>query len=376
MLKKTLGCLFIIALISFLAACGITEDDGNNNDTNTDTDTGEAESETESNTGEAEYAFKMANVLAEEDISSYLLNKFAELANEKSDGRIQIDVLHGGQLGSGVETFEAVKNGNLDMAADSFANLASITPAFEIFHLPFLFESRQQLLNATQSEKIRELVNEEIADINLEWISTIEMGGPRQVGTSKKKIESMDDFQGMKFRASRSPLEIASQEAWGAKGVTVDWPETPEAVRLGMVDGLTVPYGSFYSAKFHEGGLIKYMLDLNFQNYTSVVVVDKELWEGLPEDIRNTLIEAEKEAKEWHVDFMSEYITENIQEMKAEGVEIYSLPEDEYEKVKEVTKEKVWEEFVGQEGMSQEKLDLIIEEMGPVGDGGWGYEID
>src|SRR5699024_4680300 len=139
------------------------------------------------------------------------------------------------------------------------------------------------------------------------------------------KLESLDDFKGLKLRASRSPLEIASQEAWGAKGVTVDWPETPESVRLGMVDGLTVPYASFYSAKFHEGALIQYMLDLNFQNYASVLVINDELWDGLPEDIQNILIEAEEEAKEWHIDFVSDYITENIEEMKAEGVEIYSL---------------------------------------------------
>src|SRR5699024_7970149 len=130
------------------------------------------------------------------------------------------------------------------------------------------------------------------------------------------------------------------------------------------------------SGKFHEGSLIKYMLDLNFQNYASVAVIDKDMWDELPEDIQEILIEAEEEAKEWHIDLVSDYITENIEEMKDEGVEIYSLPDEEYEKVKEVTKDEVWDEFVGDEGMSQEKLDIIIEEMGTDDDGDWGYEID
>lgn len=368
MIKKMISLLFIVSLFGFLMACGITDEEGGNIE--------DDDKATEDNSGEAEYTFKMGNVLAEEDVTSYGLNKFAEIVNEKSDGRIAIDVLHGGQLGSGVETFEAVKNGNLDMAADSFANLASLTPAFEMFHLPFLFESRQQMLDATQSEKVKEGINDELAEINLKWISTLEIGGPREVGTSEKKIETLDDFEGLKFRASRSPLEVASIEAWGAKGVTVDWPETPESVRQGMVDGLTVPYASFYSAKFHEGSLIKYILDLNFQNYASVVVTNQELWDDLPEDIQSILVEAEEEAKNWHIDFVSNYVTENIKEMKDEGVEIYSLSDDEYEKVKEVTKDEVWDDFIGDEGMSQEKLDIIIEEMGPVGDGSWGYEID
>src|SRR5699024_10758916 len=174
-----------------------------------------------------------------------------------------------------------------------------LTPAFEVFHLPFLFESRDQMLNATESEAVQEEVNDELDKINLKWFSTYEIGASREIGTSKKKLESVDDYKGLTLRASRSPLEIASQEAWGGKGVTVDWSETPESVRLGMVDGLTVPYASFYSAKLHESDLIEYMLDLNFQNYASVLVINDELWDELPEDIQNILVEAEEEAKEW-----------------------------------------------------------------------------
>ena len=320
-----------------------------------------------------DYTFQLANVLAPTDVTAFGIAKFAELAAEKSGGRITIEVFHGGQLGSGVETFEAVKNGHLDFAADSFANLASITPAFEVFHFPFLFESRQQLLSAMNSEAVQAEVNEELQPVGLEWFATFEIGGPREVGTSSKKIETAADLAGMKFRASRSPLEIASHEAWGAAGVTVDWPETPEALRLGMVDGLTVPYASFYSAKFHEGGLVKYILDLNFQNYASVIVANAENMAGLPDEVRTILTEAAAEAQAWHVDFVADYITQNIAEMKEAGVEIYALPDAEYQAVRDMTIDSVWPKFTGRDGMSQEKIDLIQAEAGPVGDGGWGY---
>lgn len=323
-----------------------------------------------------EYTFKLANVLSDTDVTAYGIDKFAELVDEKSDGRIEIEVFHGGQLGSGVETFEAVKNGNLDFAADSFANLATLTKAFEVFHLPFLFESREQMLNALNDEEVQAQVNEELEPSELKWFTTFEIGGPRQVGTSDTKIESAEDLEGMKLRASRSPLEIAAQESWGAAGVTVDWPETPESLRMGMVDGLTVPYASFYSAKFHEGDLIEHILDLNFQNYVSVIVVNDEKYAELPEDVREILEEAAAEASEWHIDYVADYVTENIQAMKEAGVEINSLSDEEYEKVKEMTVDAVWPEFIGEEGMSQEKVDLIRDKAGEVGDGGWGYSIE
>ncbi|QFT01648.1 2,3-diketo-L-gulonate-binding periplasmic protein YiaO precursor (plasmid) [Labrenzia sp. THAF191b] len=323
-----------------------------------------------------EYSFRLANVLSNTDVTAYGLNKFAELVSEKSNGDIEVKVFHGGQLGSGVETFEAVKNGHLDFAADSFANLATITPAFEVFHFPFLFESRTQLLNTMSSEKVQKQVNLELEPVGLRWFKTFEIGGPREVGTSKKKIETAADLEGMKFRASRSPLEIAAHQSWGAAGVTVDWPETPEAVRLGMVDGLTVPFASFYSAKFHEGDLINYILDLNFQNYALVLVVNDAKYAELPENVRKVLEEAAEEASQWHIAFVSDFITENITAMKKEGVEVYSLPEAEYRKVREKTIETVWPQFVGNEGMSQEKIDLIRQESGEIGDDGWGYKVN
>lgn len=98
--------------------------------------------------------------------------------------------------------------------------------------------------------------------------------------------------------------------------MTVDWPETPEAVRLGMVDGLTVPFASFYSAKFHEGDLINYILDLNFQNYALVLVVNDAKYAELPENVRKVLEEAAEEASQWHIAFVSDFITENITAMK------------------------------------------------------------
>src|SRR5690625_4793630 len=182
MRKKIFRLLFILSLFGFVVACGITNDDQEaNNDSEPETeDPAEEPVDSEANEEETteldkEYNFKIANVLAEEDVTSHGINKFVELVSEKSGGKIQMDALHGGQLGSGVETFEAVKNGNLDFAADSYANLASLTSAFEMFHLPFLFESRDQLLSAIGSEKVQERINEEISEIGLKWFSTYEI---------------------------------------------------------------------------------------------------------------------------------------------------------------------------------------------------------
>ncbi|MBO1001855.1 TRAP transporter substrate-binding protein [Pseudogracilibacillus auburnensis] len=327
------------------------------------------------NEGEPEYKFKMSNVSEESNVVSAGLEKFAELANSKSDGRIQIDVIHGAQLGTGVETFEAVRNGNLDFAADSFANLNSVTPAFEIFHLPFLFESKEQAWNAVLDENVMGLVNEELGEQGVRFFSVLDMGGPRQIATTDFKIEKINDLTGKSIRASRSPMEVAMHEAWGAAGQTVDWPEVPESLRLGMVDGVTVSYPYIRSASLHEGNLVKYIADVNAQWFSYVTVVNQDMWDGLPEDIQEILTEAAREAEEWHHEYVGEKVEEDIQILTEAGVEIYTLPEETYEELKEMTIDKVWDQFIGDPGISQEKLDLIQEAKGPVGDKGWGYTI-
>src|SRR5699024_9824516 len=288
--------------------------------------------------------FKMANVSEKSNIVSEGLEKFSEIVEEKSDGKIEVEIIHDSQLGTGVETFEAVRDNNLDFAADSFANLKSVTPAFEAFHLPFL--------------------------------SLLDMGGPRQISTTNYKVESLDDLTKKKLRASRSPMEVEMQKSWGASGETVDWPDVPESLRLGMVDGITVSYPYILSAKLYEGDLINYIADINSQWYAYVTVVNEDTWSELPEDIQEILTESIREAEDWHNDYVKEKVEQDIADLREEGVEIYSIPDSAYEEIKQKTIDATWDKFIGEPGVSQEKVDAIEDAKGSAGDRDWGYSLE
>lgn len=353
-LKKIFSLIVLILIITIVSACG---------------------SSTEEEAKVVEYNFKMSNVSEESNIVSAGLEKFAELAASKSNGRIKIDVVHGAQLGSGVETFEAVKSGNLDFAADSFANLNSVTPAFEIFHLPFLFESKAQAWNAALDESVMDVVNGELHEEGVQFFSILDMGGPRQIATTDTKIEKLEDLSGLSIRASRSPMEVAMHESWKSAGQTVDWPEVSESLRLGMTDGVTVSYPYIRSASLHEGNLVKYIANVDVQWFAYVTVVNEDMWNNLPKDIQEILTESAREAEEWHHEYAGEKVEEDIKILTDAGVEIYSLPEEVHEELKKVTIDEVWDKFIGQPGISEEKLELIQEAKGSAGDDKWGYSI-
>ncbi|MCF8057091.1 MAG: TRAP transporter substrate-binding protein [Desulfocapsa sp.] len=316
----------------------------------------------------ADFTFKLANVMPAGDHVALACDKFAKLVDAKTDGKIEIKTFHGGQLGSGKETFEAVKSGFLDIATDSYANMYTLTPAFEPFHLPYIFEARNQQLAAFRNPKIRGHVDEELERTGLKWLMALEYA-PRQIGTTNKAILQPENLNGLKLRASRSPLEIATHKAWGATGVTVDWPQVPEALRLGMVDGETVGYDSMESAKHHVDS-IRYVTELNFQSYGVAIVFNSKKWAKLPDWAKKALEEAAFESMEWHEKMFAEYVNNAKAEMVKAGVKVTIPDSATAKKFRDIAKKEVWPQFVGKT-IDKDFVELIQNEVGAPESGEW-----
>jgi len=316
------------------------------------------------------YVIKMASVIPESDHIGKGYNKFAELVEKKSNGEIKVNVFHGGQLGSGKETFEAVRAGFLHIASDSYANLVTLTPAFEPFHLPYIFESRKQALTAFKNPAIRGHINKQLEAIGLSWIATLEFG-PRQLFTVKKPINWPKDLKGLKLRASRSPLEIATHKQFGAASSTIDWPETFDALRMGMVDGYSVTFDACWSAKHYE--VLKYAGALSFQVYGNVAVINKEWYDSLPQNVKDILTSAAREAETWHEAMLTDFINMNIREMKENGMKIYTYTDDQKAAFKSEAL-KVWKQFE-KSTCPPEFIELIQREIGEPGNEGWGFKF-
>ncbi|MHA2406908.1 MAG: TRAP transporter substrate-binding protein [Candidatus Ranarchaeia archaeon] len=304
---------------------------------------------------------KMADVVPAKDNVAKGKAKFAELVKQKSNGRIQVTVFHGGQLGSGKETFEAARAGFLQMASDSYANIVTLTPVFEAWHLPFIFDSREQVINVYESPKVRAHVDEALAKIGLKALMFLEFG-PRQICTAKKKVLKPEDLPGMKFRASRSPTEIASHKAWGLSSVTIDWPEVYDALKLGMVDGYTLIFPLIYSTNHHE--VIRYIGELNWEFIGDATVANKKWWENLSDSDRKIISESAAEAMKWHQAMITEDANYTIKEMMKDGVDIYRYSPEMREKFKKIVMP-VWQQFESTT-CPKEWVNLILQEAGPV----------
>lgn len=245
----------------------------------------------------ADYTIKLANVMGPSHDTSIAADKFAELVAEKSEGKIKVEHYPGGSLGSDMESYQSAQMGMIDMGGGSFANLVAITRAFEVLHLPYMFENREAVHRTLDSKEVQDAINNELEKVGLKWLMTFDFGF-RNINTTDEKVISPEDLNGLKIRTSRSPTEMAAIEAFGGSATVVDWPEVYNALNFGIVDGEAQPFGTMVSARHHE--LLKEYLENSFQYYGWVALVSQKKWNSYPDWVREDLLEAADEAQTFH----------------------------------------------------------------------------
>lgn len=307
-----------------------------------------------SNVEAQDVTLRFANVMAPSHDTSIAAEKFSELVAKKTGGGTKITIFPGGQLGSDKATYELVQQNLLELAAGGNTNLVTINPAFEVFNLPYLFENREQAIRAMESPAVRSKINADLARSNLHWVLGFEYGF-RAVLTTKREVSDIASMKGLRFRTSRSPVEIAGVEAFGARAVTIDWPEVYQALQHGVADGLGVNLATAVSARHHE--LLKYALvnDWQFFFFTTVISLDK--WKKLPAATQTSIAEAAREAEVYHRTLWVDADQRARKAMAEKGIKVTDLNE---------AQKKPWiqagRSIWAKAGIPQATTDLILRE--------------
>ena len=314
------------------------------------------------------YKWKLSAVAPPTETSSQHFAKFAEMVKEKSKGDIEITCYFSSQLGTGRECFEQVQQGLLDIASDAYANLVSVSRAFEPFHLPFMFESREQYLRVWKSPKIRKEINRQLEQVGLKWI-VMAPSTPRQIYTTAKvgKILKPEDTKGLKWRVSRSPLELGAVNAWGASGVSMGWAEALDAMRTGMLQAHSVPAVNAYANKLWD--VSPYVGLLNWQVFGFPAVMNLKYWNSLPDKVKKIVMEAAEESYQWAVDRELGVLNDYMKKAAAKGIKWYTYTEEQRKPFVKLAKE-IWKKH--EKTCPPEYVKMIMEEAGPVGDTTWG----
>lgn len=252
--------------------------------------------------------------------------KFKELVEEKSDGRINLQIFYLGQLGSGASQAELIQNGTVELGFISCGDVGTMVPEGNIFNMPYVFPT--DLTKAKEFLREGKVINETIKaafeEKNLHVIDWLDEGFMAWT-TSTHPITSPADMKGLKMRTMASPILTSTYKAYGADPVTIPITELYSALQLNMAEGQVNAPDYIENMKFYE--VQKYMSVGYADFYVASLQFNGDYWKSLPEDIQNIFLEAAKETQPYY-DAQQKILLDNAYEHLADfGMEINTLDE-------------------------------------------------
>lgn len=287
----------------------------------------------------AKYVIKFAHLIQVASPQHKGALYFKKLVEERSNGRVEVQVYPAAQLGRMRESTEGVQMGTIEMALEPTSMLGNFAPAFSIGDVPFLWPNAKVLWTVLDGPLGDELMAglEKKRMKGFSWWSS----GWKCL-TANKYIHSIDDIKGLKFRVMPNPLLQAQFKAWGAHAVPMDFSELYNALQQGVVDGQENPFQVIRMLKFWEVQKCVAVTNHGFIAYG--VIANKRWFNSLPKDIQDIIIKAEREAaiKEREMRVQEEK-TDRAQ-IESHGMKIIDLSPKEIDRFRQASK-KIYKDF-------------------------------
>ena len=258
---------------------------------------------------------KFSHVVAPDTPKGKGAEKFKELAEQRLPGRVKIEVYPNSQLYKDKEELEALQLGAVQMLAPSLAKFGPLgVREFEVFDLPYAFPSTEVLRRVTEGpigkNPFRKLESKGITGLAY-WDNGF------KVMSANKPLREPADFKGLKMRIQSSKVLEAQFRKLGAIPQVMAFSEVYQAMQTGVVDGSENTPSNMFTQKHHE--VQKYTTLSNHGYIGYAVIVNKQFWDGLPADVRQTLEGAMAEATAYTNSIARKENDEALAEMKASG---------------------------------------------------------
>jgi C4-dicarboxylate-binding protein DctP len=269
---------------------------------------------------------KFSHVVAPDTPKGRAAEKFKQLAEEKTKGRVKVEVYPNSQLYKDREELEALQLGSVQMLAPSMAKFGPMgVREFELFDLPFIFPNSTVLHRVMDGEVGSKL----FAKLDTKGVTGLAFwdNGFKQM-SSNRPMHSVADFKGLKMRIQSSKVLDAQMKTLGAIPQVMAFSEVYSALQQGVVDGTENPVSNFYTQKMNEVQKHTTMSNHGYLGYA--VVTNKKFWDELPADIRSALTAAMKEATVFERDIAQQENDDALEKVRAaKTTEVYVLTESE-----------------------------------------------
>jgi C4-dicarboxylate-binding protein DctP len=258
---------------------------------------------------------KFSHVVAPETPKGKGSEKFKELADKYTNGRVKVEVYPNSQLYKDKEEVDALQLGAVQMLAPSLAKFGPLgVREFEVFDLPFILPGKAALRKVTEGDLGKRLFKK-LESKGIVGLAYWDNGF--KVMSANKPLRTPDDFRGLKMRIQSSKVLEAQMRALGAIPQVMAFSEVYQAMQTGVVDGSENTPSNMYTQKHHEVQKFITLSDHGYIGYA--VIANKKFWDGLPAAVRGQLEKAMAEATAYANDISQKENDEALAEIRKSG---------------------------------------------------------
>ena len=246
---------------------------------------------------------------------------FKKLVEEKTDGRIEIQLYPNNQLGNSHQLWESIQLGSVDIIlTDPGAPVFSGLPLWDLVMGPFMYRDFGHAFKVAHSPMMKKMYDECEEKTGVTIIDPIWNYGVRFLTTAKTRVETPEDLKGLKIRTPEIPGFIKAIEVIGGNPTPISFPDLYMALKQGVVDGQENPAGIIYSNKFYEAQ--KYVIKTGHILSKNTVYMNTAKLNKLSREDQQIIKEAIYEAGRYNDLLLEKNEVEMLEKLKEVGMEI------------------------------------------------------
>jgi tripartite ATP-independent transporter DctP family solute receptor len=246
-----------------------------------------------------------------------------KLLQERTGGRVRLDIFPAAQLGSEVAMIEGVRLGSLDGSVAHVANAATVVPELSLFSVSYLFQDRDHYERVIDDPSFQRRIEQLVAGKNLGLrVVGFYSAGVRDLYTRRGPARTPDDLKGTKIRVMNNPVEAKIWNALGAIPTPMNFGEVYQSLQSGVLDAAENAPSVIESNRHYEAA--RTIVLTEHQRSICLLVMNERKLQALPDDLRKLVLDAAREASAFERKRDLELNAEAIARMKSRGAQIVS----------------------------------------------------
>lgn len=265
------------------------------------------------------------------------LIKYKELVEERSKGRIEINLYPGATLGTELENIEQVKMNEAQMSIFGDNLTGQLAPEFDPTCVPFVFTSIDQVYEVWNG-KIGDKIKDALLSRGNMYLVGLQARGARNL-TAKKPIADPSQLKGFKLRVPEISSWVTMWSSLGALATPIAWSEVYSALQTGVVDGQENPVSQIYVSKINEVNPFIMKTEHLFNVFHWVI--NKDFYNSLDADLQKIIMDTAVECTAWGDQQLVANDAKMIDELKKAGATFVEVDKSQFQKAAKNGLEKV-----------------------------------